>query len=108
MTIKEADMDIGMLWYDNDPQSDLQAKVARASDYYRQKYGRAPRLCFVHPSMLPDQVQVSGNGENGDAEKMLKAGSLIVRCNKLVLPNHFWIGLGNAKDIKASEDSLMR
>ena len=45
-------MNVGMLWFDNDPRTALTAKVARAADYYRQKYGLVPDLCLVHPSML--------------------------------------------------------
>lgn len=50
-------MKIGMLWFDNDPHTDLAAKVERAASYYRSKYGKTPTVCFVHPSMLPT-VQV--------------------------------------------------
>lgn len=46
-------MKIGMLWFDNDPHTDLSAKVERAATYYRLKYGKSPTVCFVHPSMLP-------------------------------------------------------
>ena len=46
-------MDIGMLWFDNDKKSDYEAKIERAATYYRDKYGKAPNLCFVHPCMIP-------------------------------------------------------
>ena len=32
-------MEVGMLWLDNDPRTPLTAKVQRAADYYRLKYG---------------------------------------------------------------------
>ncbi len=72
-------MDIGMLWFDNDPKLDLQGKVAKAAAYYHQKYGEEPTLCFVHPSML--------------AEPKVKAGAVAVCSNSTVQPNHFWIGV---------------
>jgi len=72
-------MDIGMLWFDNDPKSDLSSKVVRAADYYRSKYGEEPNLCFVHPSMIP--------------ETKAKAGAISVCSNSTVLPHHFWIGV---------------
>ena len=76
-------MNVGMLWFDNDPRTALTAKVARAADYYRQKYGLVPDLCLVHPSMLaetrPDQVE--------DA-----AGKVVVRPNRAIMPGHLWIG----------------
>jgi hypothetical protein len=73
-------MDIGMLWFDNDPKSDLFSKVARAAAYYQKKYGQEPNLCFVHPSMIPD--------------KETHAGTIDVCSNSTIIPNHFWIGVG--------------
>ena len=75
-------MNVGMLWYDNDPHTALTAKVIRAADYYRHKYGLSPNLCLVHPSMLdnrPDLVDGS-------------AGKVAVRSNRTILPGHLWIG----------------
>ena len=43
-------MDIGMPWFDNDTKTDLETKVHRAADYYHNKYGRTPNICFVNPS----------------------------------------------------------
>jgi len=93
-------MNVGMLWFDNDPRTALPVKVARAADYYRRKYGLIPDTCLVHPSMLnsppPDpieapalpapvpQVQVS------EAEG--PAGKVVVRPNRLIQPGHLWIG----------------
>jgi hypothetical protein len=78
-------MDVGMLWFDNDKERDLNAKVMRAADYYRKKYGNIPDLCYVHPNMLP----VSQGSEN----KKVMAGSIEVRSAMTVLPHHFWIGV---------------
>jgi mevalonate pyrophosphate decarboxylase len=71
-------MNIGMLWFDNDPKTDITVKISRAVDYYRQKYGQTPNLCFVHPSMV----------KSGPA----KTGNIEVRSSRSVLPNHFWLG----------------
>ena len=71
-------MNVGMLWYDNDPQTTLKAKVKRAADYYRLKYGRLPDLCLVNPSML--------------AEPLAEADRIAVRSNRAILPGHLWIG----------------
>lgn len=78
-------MDVGMLWFDNDKERDLTTKVMRAADYYRQKYGNVPNLCYVHPNMLP----VIKEGDN----KKVMAGQIEVRSTTSVLPNHFWIGV---------------
>ena len=71
-------MNIGLLWFDNDPQTALKIKVERAADYYRRKYGRIPDLCMVHPSML--------------AEKEGMTGKVAVQTNRAILPGHLWIG----------------
>ena len=72
-------MDIGMLWFDNDPKSDFVSKIAKAADYYRNKYGQEPNLCFVHPSMI--------------TEKETHAGQIAVCSTKTIIPHHFWIGV---------------
>lgn len=71
-------METGMLWFDNDPRSDLPAKVIRAADYYQKKYGKKPEICFVHPSAVNETQRMDG---------------IEIRGSKMVLPNHLWIGL---------------
>ena len=78
-------MYIGMLWFDNDSKTELNAKVARAADYYQRKYGQTPNMCYVHPSMLTRNSSV--------LEAAVRAGSVEVRGLSTVLPNHFWIGI---------------
>lgn len=73
-------MEIGLLWFDNDPGIDLAGKVTRAAAYYQMKYGEDANLCFVHPSMLPEK-------------KGAKAGTVAIRPNSTVLPHHYWIGV---------------
>jgi hypothetical protein len=72
-------MNTGMLWFDNDPKSDLPTKISRAADYYLKKYGRMPDLCLVHPSMLGPVTP--------------KEQGIEVRPNRQVLPNHLWLGI---------------
>ena len=76
-------MKTGMLWFDNNNKIDLKTKIIKASDYYREKYGQAPELCFVHPSMLVD--------------KLKKAQGVAVVPSQKVLPNHLWLGLNGSK-----------
>lgn len=80
-------MEIGMLWFDNDPKSDVMSKVQKAAAYYRQKYGESPNLCFVHPSMV--------------SENRAELGEISVRTHKTMLPNHFWIGVQSQPVVKA-------
>lgn len=72
-------MNVGMLWFDNDPKADLITKVNRAAKYYQDKYGKNATLCFVHPNMLADES--------------LQVGDVEVRKTRSILPNHLWIGL---------------
>jgi hypothetical protein len=78
----ENDMTTGMLWFDNDPKMDFYAKILKASEYYQKKYGQAPTLCFVHPSMK--------------IEPPSKTIGLDVQVNQMILPNHFWLGVKQA------------
>lgn len=73
-------MNVGMLWFDSQREQPMESRVARAAEYYRDKYGRSPTLCFVHPST---------------AEGPLPAviGNLELRPMAEVLPNHFWLGV---------------
>jgi hypothetical protein len=72
-------MKTGMMWFDNDPRRSLAEKVAKAADYFREKYQLAPNTCMVHPSML--------------AEHTFRAGNVEVRPLRGVLPGHLWIGV---------------
>ncbi len=74
-------MKTGMLWFDNDPKTDLETKIIKAAKYYQNKYGQHPNLCFVHPSML-------------DQKKQSPAGFEIRPSNK-ILPNHLWLGISS-------------
>ncbi len=76
-------MHAGMLWFDNDPKTTLTAKVSKAADYYRQKYGRTPDLCLVNPRMLP--------------EKKPPEGKIAIRPYQPILPGHLWIGIDDSR-----------
>jgi hypothetical protein len=71
-------MNVGMLWFDNDPRTALKVKVRRAAGYYRQKYGHLPNLCLVNPCML--------------SEPLVEADKVAIRSNRSILPGHLWIG----------------
>jgi len=72
-------MKTGMLWFDNDPKTDLPTKISRAAAYYQKKYGQMPDVCFVHPTMM------------GGAS--LKPQGIDVRPTRQVLPHHLWLGV---------------
>ena len=73
-------MKIGMLWFDGDLQVDLGVRIERAAIYYRDKYGRSPNLCVIHPSTA---------GENHPDSVI----GVDVRTSAAVQPDHFWVGL---------------
>ena len=84
-------MRTGMLWFDNDPKTDLPAKVTRAAAYYQKKYGCCPNLCFVHPSMLQPEST--------------KTGEIELRPSRQVLPNHFWLGINEGVAVESVQRS---
>jgi len=72
-------MHTGMLWFDNDPRTPLEMKIQKAAEYYRQKYGRQPDLCLVHPTMLQNEK--------------ISEERITVRPYRPILPGHLWIGV---------------
>ena len=75
---QEIQMNLGMMWFDNDPKIALAAKINRAAEYYQKKYGKAPNLCLVNPKSM--------------TEVLTKSGNISVRTMDMVLPGHLWIG----------------
>jgi hypothetical protein len=75
-------MQVGMLWLDNDVRKSLYARIDRAADYYRSKYGEMPDICLVHPSMLVGEPDLAGG----------HVANVSVRPNLTVLPGCLWIG----------------
>ena len=71
-------MQSGMLWFDNDPQVELDKKIKKAADYYQKKYGRKPTLCYVNPRMTK--------------KGKFKKRGIEVRTNASIMPNHLWMG----------------
>ena len=88
-------MNVGMLWFDNDPKTEINIKIERAACYYREKYGKQPNVCFVHPSMIKTPALTEQN-------KPMQHGDVELRTSKSVLPNHFWIGINGSLAQSAS------
>jgi hypothetical protein len=72
-------METGLLWFDDNPKLSFAAKVDSAARRYRERFGRLPDVCYVHPQTLvgamcmPDHVQVMPLST--------------------VRPDHFWVGV---------------
>lgn len=71
----------GLLWFSNNTDYTLAQKIGLAAQFYYDRYGMKPTLCFVNPVMLADEkAEVEG---------------IEIRATHSVLPNHFWIGATN-------------
>lgn len=79
-------MNIGMLWLDEDPSKSLPSRVERATSYYQEKYGRRPNTCVLHPMTLGEVDPTS--------IPMVK-----VETSAKVLPEHFWVGCEEKKEV---------
>lgn len=84
-------MKVGMMWYDGSAQRSFGAKVQQAVAHYEGKYGQTPNLCYVHPSCLCRAEGLNGNIRVMEAENML--------------PNHFWLGIGDAQVAEADQQA---
>jgi hypothetical protein len=71
-------MQTGMLWFDNDPKTDIPTKVRRAAGYYEHKYGKAPTICFAAPNFTNPPDNVDG---------------ITVKTNRAIMASHLWIGV---------------
>jgi hypothetical protein len=85
-------MEIGMLWYDGDPSRGMDEKVDRAATYYRNKYGRSPNLCLIHPQTAGKSVMDSNT-------------KIEVQVSNLVLLDHFWVGIQSEETEEQRADS---
>jgi hypothetical protein len=81
-------MEIGLLWYDDDPRRDLEDKVRQAALRYRAKYGRWPNTCYVHPQAVTDQM------EQELRVPCPKRQRIVIRVVSApnILPHHYWLG----------------
>ena len=62
-------MKTGMLWFDNDPHTDLAVKISLRADYYQKKYGCSltcvmciPAWCSPNWSKPPASRSAQSNG----------------------------------------------
>ena len=80
-------MNVGMLWFDNDPKKALDEKITQAAEFFKKKYGQAPDTCMVSPGMLTGaEHQVVG---------------VTVRQWRTVTPGHLWIGVEDKHEQQA-------
>ncbi len=98
-------MQTGLLWYDDDPQRPLEAKISLAAERYRDKYGRLPDTCYVHPQAVANHpagsLQVTcrsaalasqPSDHRTTAAAVPGNGTVRVVSAPYILVNHFWLG----------------
>jgi hypothetical protein len=79
-------MQTGLLWFDNDPNRELAAKVEDAARRYREKFGVAPDTCYVSRAALSGgECLVRLKDFGGLALRLVPAGN--------ILQHHFWVGI---------------
>lgn len=76
--------DYMMLWFDNDKNTDLPAKIERAAIYYQKKYGQIADLCLV---------------PTGTIAKGCIFGGIKVQPDTSVFKNNFLIGKNCQKEL---------
>jgi hypothetical protein len=76
-------MKVGMLWFDGEFSQGLDERITRAATYYRDKYGRVPNLCVIHPATAGENPPGAVNGVH-------------VKTSSTVQPDHFWLGFGKS------------
>ena len=85
-------MDIGLLWFDNDSNVDIEEKIRRAAQYYREKYGHPADICYANSRTLFGHADARDRFEIELDDKTLK---VITASN--ILPHHFWVGIASSQ-----------
>ena len=98
-------MQTGLLWYDDDPQRPLEAKISLAAERYRDKYGRLPDTCYVHPQAVashptgslqvtchPAALSSQPSGHRAPTAATAGNGTVRIVSAPYILVNHFWLG----------------
>lgn len=84
-------MKVGLLWYDSDPRRQLEDKIDRAAERYREKFGRWPNTCFVHPGAMDGQApRVLSIAARGSRIRVMSAPNILL--------HHLWLGISKGED----------
>jgi hypothetical protein len=69
--------EVGLLWFDDNPQVPLAVKIESAARRYRERFERSPEVCYVHPQTLAGAQGLPGH------LRVIERAS--------IQPNHFWV-----------------
>jgi hypothetical protein len=81
-------MRIGLLWFENDTKKALNQRVQEAIERYREKFGKSPNTCYVHPQDL------NGHGLSLEGMRIVAASN--------ILRNHLWVGWDDELENRAA------
>jgi hypothetical protein len=77
-------MQIGLMWYDDDPRKTLDVKIEQAAARYHEKFGQAPNACYVNPAALAAEGKRNGL-------RLVPARS--------IRPGYLWIGVDEREGV---------
>lgn len=80
-------MNVGLMWYDDDPKKPIESKIEQAAARYREKYGQAPNACYVNSN-----AGAAPTGKAAGAQ-----GGLRVIPAAAIRPNYFWVGVDSTE-----------
>lgn len=68
-----------MIWFDNDPQKNINEKIRMAMKFYQNKFGSQPTICYLNPKQQ---------------EKFLVTEQDIeINYNVNLSPDYIWVGI---------------
>jgi hypothetical protein len=89
-------MKAGLLWYDDDPRRGLEDKVQQAALRYREKYGRWPNTCYVHPQVVEEhlepELQVVCSRKQRRVIRIVSAPNILL--------HHYWLGEATGESLR--------
>jgi hypothetical protein len=79
-------MQMGLLWFDDDPRRELVSKVEEAARRYQSRFGVVPDTCYVNRAVLSEGdgiVRLQGQGN--PTLRLAPASNIPL--------HHFWVGV---------------
>ena len=98
-------MNVGLLWFDDDPRKPLARKIGEAAERYWQRFAVAPTACHIcrPPDDAPKETRAPQAAEQrlalclpssaGEAPRLL---SLALVPSGAIRPNYFWVGVDDS------------